>query len=31
MQQRNQQGFTLAEVMVAIAILGRWSVIAVPS
>ena len=31
MQQRNQQGFTLAEVMIAIAILGILSVIAVPS
>ena len=27
MQQRNQQGFTLAEVMIAIAILGILSVI----
>ena len=31
MQQRNQQGFTLAEVMITIAILGILSVIAVPS
>ena len=31
MQQRNQQGFTLAEVMIAIVILGILSVIAVPS
>ena len=31
MQQRNQQGFTLTEVMIAIAILGILSVIAVPS